>query len=327
MVALVQKPIHASSLSSVQQVSSKVFFDAVGRGDLKRIMEFVQGGGDINIANASILGFSALFLTISHGPIGQMEPKRLAIFDYLINQKELRINSVHPTMGNALNYAVRFKREELIQPLIDSGIVIDHRVGNVSPLLQACDCGYLDIARILLANGANPNIRFGPSIRSSFSCMGVAIQKKNFPLLELILSSTSLDVNQQYAFQRSSSGQYHLSNALHQAFENDFIDAIAELIAAGAIFDPNLTYHGFEEITSSLYQQEFPLKGEKPNKYIDAVNEGFALKKKRVSSLIDYRKVLKKAPVEERDRDKRTHELVQEIFDGNRGVVGLICSY
>lgn len=325
MVALILRPIYASPLPLTQQISRREFFDAVDRGDLNVVRDFVRGGGDINILNATILGFSALFLTISHGPIGKMDATRLAIFHYLIKQKELKINSVHCTMGNALNYSVMFKREELIQLLIDSGIEIDFRgPGGATSLWYACKYGYIGIAKILLENGADPNVFVDPFPRRSMSCLGIAIQTKDIDLLKLLLSNTNLDVNQQYAYQQSSIGVYYCSNALHQAFENDFIEAIPELIAVGAVFDSNLTYRGLEKITSSLYQQEYPLKAINPNKYIDAVNEGFVQKEKKVSFLID-KTVLKKTPVEE--RIKRTHELVQNFFSGDRGVASIICSY
>lgn len=187
------KSISFSDVSEkIQQNMAKQLFQAVIDGDIAQVQKLCKAGVPVNMSMADT-GFSPLMLAVINSyfsiikllveqgadvnspsnrgttplmiAVGQGE---IQIAEYLI-QHGADINHVNETNDNALTYTLEVfegSQKEII-PLIklllqhNINIEIKEHEANFTPLMIACQKGYLEVVKLLVEQGANVNAPTG----------------------------------------------------------------------------------------------------------------------------------------------------------------------
>jgi ankyrin repeat protein len=131
--------------------------------------------------------------------------------------------------GTALHYAVRRDDRDMIELLIDGGAGLEVRDSDgATPLCLAAERGRLDLVRLLLARGANPNGRIEENQYSSGLPLEVALRQGHIDIAEVLLSAGA-DASAR------GSGE---GTPLHAAVTSQCVQAVAEALRQNYA-DPN----------------------------------------------------------------------------------------
>jgi ankyrin repeat protein len=142
---------HGSNVNAAE-VSETPLMVAAGYGQADVAKYLVSRGADLNAANQC---GSALILAICN--------HRVALAKWLIAQGA-HVNAKDETGDTVLHYAARYGDAEIAKQLIDHGAAINARGnGGRTPLyatlaFRASQRKDLSVAKVLLENGADPNI-------------------------------------------------------------------------------------------------------------------------------------------------------------------------
>ncbi len=144
---------HCVTVSLSDLNSSSPLITACYNGDFEIAEMLVEAGADLRVTNW--IGHSALLATILS------EESELELFDYLIRQGD------DPSRGdkrgcNALHYAARAKKSDMIERILEYGIdinAIDHNGWTPLHWAVASTKDSADVIRLLLQNGCDQSIR------------------------------------------------------------------------------------------------------------------------------------------------------------------------
>lgn len=198
-------PVHASEL-----------LDAVKAGDIARVQTALAGGADVNEVDFAY--GSALHLATA---IGNRE-----IADALIAAGADLEATGEPAGAHPLHVAAQTNEAEIAALLVAKDAIVDATDSEGrTPLFVAAANGSLETAKVLLAGGADPNIK---DTISGDGPLHIASYSGHEGVVELFLSK-GVEVN-------SISGQG--GTALHYAASASRLQIVELLLAKGA--DPNI---------------------------------------------------------------------------------------
>ncbi|KDO21909.1 TKL protein kinase [Saprolegnia parasitica CBS 223.65] len=120
--------------------------DAVARGDLAAVAEFLHDGADPDSRNK--IGEPALFVAVMEGHVN--------IAEMLLNAGAA-VDLETPGGATALMMSPACRSAEFVQLLLDRGADVNHTNGNATTLAAAVQLGLDDVVEVLLAARANVN--------------------------------------------------------------------------------------------------------------------------------------------------------------------------
>ncbi len=188
--------------------------DALKARDVAQVRSLLAAGAD---ANEVVRGEYPLNIAAAFGPAEMVT----ILLDAGADIGKPDRNGLHP-----LHNAVLAGHKEIVALLIESGAVVDAKdKESRTPLHRfAASAGSdIEIARILLAAGADPNIKSAKQDESPSALLN-AVESANLKLVELLIASRA-DVNHRTALHWSP---------LHQAVYNNRPEIVRLLIAHGA---------------------------------------------------------------------------------------------
>jgi len=126
---------------------NNALFQAAREGDRDKVSSLVEAGADVNAKGKN--GIT---------PVIQVDPKCLPVMEYLIAQGA-DVNYTGFSEGSVLMLAAHAGEAEIVKRLIALGadVNLSMPLRGETALHQACQAGRTETARLLLANGANPN--------------------------------------------------------------------------------------------------------------------------------------------------------------------------
>uniref|UniRef100_A0A915HMC6 Uncharacterized protein n=1 Tax=Romanomermis culicivorax TaxID=13658 RepID=A0A915HMC6_ROMCU len=178
----------------------------------------LQFGAEINSRTGSKLGISPLMLASMNGHVQAVK---------LLLEKSADINAQIETNRNtALTLACFQGRHEVVKLLLQYGANVEHRAKTgLTPLMEAASGGYVDVGRILLEYGADPNSSPVPSSRDT--ALTIAAEKGHTKFVDLLLQNhAQLDC-------KTKKG----CSALWLASHGGFLEIVQALVKTGACPD------------------------------------------------------------------------------------------
>lgn len=135
------------------------FYNAVYKGDKKKVEELLKNGADVDMPLTSEIELTPLMVASQEGQIEIIE--LLLLYRADINKRTLRPkDSKFPGGGTALIFASGEGKSEAVKYLLEHGASIDDAADNgVTALITASDKGHLEVVNLLLSHGANANLK------------------------------------------------------------------------------------------------------------------------------------------------------------------------
>ncbi|KAJ3484982.1 hypothetical protein NLG97_g6919 [Lecanicillium saksenae] len=209
---------HGADVSTADEYGDSALHCASIQGHLEVAKMLLDGGANVNAVTAD-------FATPLHRAAakGHVEVVKI-LLEFGADFSAPRANS-----RTALELAVLFGHARVVELLLDAGSEI--RVDSIAPpLVLACSYGNIEIARILLAHGADTS-SFGPD---SYSALHASTFQGHIGIIELLLAE-GVDVNSKTVGSNIS--------CLHIAAQEGHTEIFRFLLAHGA--DTTLsTEHG-----------------------------------------------------------------------------------
>lgn len=104
------------------------------------------------------------------------------------NSKEIYDNHAFYTQSTLLHICIKYDRPELLLLFIKHKININaHSDTYETPLMYACKLNKLVFVKLLLSNGANPNIYS----QLNYSCLHCAIENNNYDMVKILIDYNS----------------------------------------------------------------------------------------------------------------------------------------
>ena len=183
-------------------------------GCLDTVKVLVQAGAELRVTDTN--GDTCLIAASSEG---HTETVR-----YLVGLGQVDADQVGaPDADTALHEAVGGNHADVVQVLIDAGADIEKKDSEGrTPLLLACEEGYLDTVKVLVRAGADLRV----TDSNGDTCLIAASSEGHTETVRYLVDLGQVDADQ-------VGGQYS-TTALHKAVGGDHVDVVQVLIDAGA---------------------------------------------------------------------------------------------
>ena len=173
ILILLAGPAAAAEDPVAMTPSQKALMQDAYRGDLEAVKVIVSKGTSVNSADATHR--TALMWAALRG--------QTAVVEFL-HGKGADINAMDEDGQTALLYSARASFPGTVEYLLKNGADVNVRSKKfgITPLIAATAAGNVEIARLLLAHGADPSIKDN----DGFVALDIARQYKFTPLIELL---------------------------------------------------------------------------------------------------------------------------------------------
>ena len=178
------------------------------RGCLDVVKVLMQAGAELRVT---------CLIAASRG--GHTETVR-----YIVGLGQVDVDQVGNYWNMALYEAVRYNQADVVQVLIDAGADIQKKNSQGhTPLILACNKGYLDIVKMLVQAGADLRV----TDRIGDTCLITALRWEHTETVRYLVVLAQVDVDQ-------VSGDRTCNTPLHKAVGRNRADMVQVLIDAGA---------------------------------------------------------------------------------------------
>ncbi|KRZ77069.1 Ankyrin repeat domain-containing protein 17, partial [Trichinella papuae] len=188
---------------------------AASGGHTEVMQLLLQNGAEINARSGSKLGISPLMLAAMNGNAEAVK--------FLIERGADITSHIETNRNTALTLACFQGKADVVRLLLQSGAVVEHRAkSGLTPLMEAATGGYVEVGRVLLEFGADPNCSPVPTGRDT--CLTIAADKGHTAFVSMLLNyGVWLDA-------KTKKGH----TALWLAAHGGHLETVAVLVAANA---------------------------------------------------------------------------------------------
>ncbi|OUC43395.1 KH domain protein, partial [Trichinella nativa] len=152
---------------------------AASGGHTEVMQLLLQNGAEINARSGSKLGISPLMLAAMNGNADAVK--------FLIERGADITSHIETNRNTALTLACFQGKADVVRLLLQSGAVVEHRAkSGLTPLMEAATGGYVEVGRVLLEFGADPNCSPVPTGRDT--CLTIAADKGHTAFVSMLLN-------------------------------------------------------------------------------------------------------------------------------------------